>query len=46
MWEANQSDKLMGIMGLAEILRKQNEEDTGENCASVRKEKNGSYPEQ
>ena len=36
----------MGIVVLAEILKKQNEEDTGGNSASVRMEKNRSYPEQ
>lgn len=46
MWEANQSDKLMGIMGLAEIQKKQNEEDTGGNFASLRTEKHRPYPEQ
>lgn len=39
-WEANQSEQLWGIVGLIEILRKQNEEGTGGNSALVKVEKN------
>jgi len=34
MWAANQSDKLLGMVGSAERLRKQNEEDRGKFCFS------------
>lgn len=40
MWEGNQSDKLMGITGLIDILRNPNEEGTGGIFALVRNERN------